>query len=50
MVGLGTFGLMDGYSSVDFGVEVGIAWFATLVALVVVLYSLADQPVPGPGA
>lgn len=48
MVGLGTLGIMDGYGSVDFGVEIGIAWFATVVALVVVLYSLADRPCLAP--
>jgi hypothetical protein len=44
MAGLGTLGILAGYGYADFGGEVGIAWFATMVALVAVLYSLADLP------
>lgn len=44
MVGLGVLGLMDGYSPVDFGAEVDVAWFAATAALVITLYSVADRP------
>ncbi|MET8007212.1 hypothetical protein [Nonomuraea glycinis] len=44
MVGLGVLGLMDGYSPVDFGAEVGVAWFAATAALVITLYSVGDRP------
>ena len=48
MAGLGALGIMDGYGSFDFGVEVGIAWFATVVTLAALLYSLADRPCLAP--
>lgn len=47
MAGLGALGILAGYGYADFGAEAAIAWFATVVALVVVLYRLADLPCLG---
>ncbi|MEU4224746.1 hypothetical protein AB0F17_10645 [Nonomuraea sp. NPDC026600] len=44
VVSLGVLGLLSGYGYADLGVVTPIAWFATVVALIVVLYRSAGLP------
>lgn len=47
-VSLGVLGILSGYGYADLGVVTPIAWFATIVTLVVVLYRSAGQPYLSP--
>ena len=44
VVGLGALGLLSGYGYADLGVVTTVAWFASVVALIVVLYGSAGLP------
>jgi hypothetical protein len=48
VAGLGVLGMLAGYGYADLGPVTAIAWFATLVALIVVLYRSADLPYLSP--
>lgn len=48
VAGLGVLGMLPGYGYADLGPVTAIAWFATLVALIVVLYRSAHLPYLSP--
>ncbi|MFG1690312.1 hypothetical protein ACGFNP_59900 [Nonomuraea sp. NPDC049269] len=48
VVSLGVLGLLSGYGYADLGPVTTIAWFATVVALIVVLYGSAGLPYLAP--
>ncbi|MBT2234659.1 hypothetical protein [Nonomuraea sp. NEAU-A123] len=48
VVSLGVLGLLSGYGYADLGVVTPIAWFATVVILIVVLYRSAELPYLSP--